>query len=213
VPVNTSRTGPVLAKRSRALLLLVAAAGLFALAGCGGHAGGGSGGLARGPVDSGGLTARERQAAQSSLDGLQNSNVSFQLLAITKWVQRVPAACRVRLSSQNPATFDVYVFWIPWLASEPYAWLNMHVKTDPRKSTFHLGTVEPVLSGGRLKRNGRSISPGSIDTTLLSRYGPRQAAKGRQIMAAHAGDVFSKPGARCQVLQNGSLRLLPNKSA
>jgi hypothetical protein len=208
VRLSTSLTGTAGVRRVR--LLLAAAACLLALAGCGGH-GAGSSDLTQGPVDSGGLTAQERQAAQSSLDGLQNSNVSFQLVAISKWVQRVPAACRVRLSSRNPTTFEVYVFWIPWLASEPYAWLNMDVTTDPRKSTLHLGTVEPVLSGGRLKRNGRSISPGSIDTTLLSRYGPQQARKGREIMAAHAGDVFSKPGAQCQVLQNGSLRLLPSK--
>ncbi len=164
-------------------------------------------------MDSGGLTARERQAAQTALDGLQNSNISFQLVSITKWVQRVPATCRVRLSSQNPTTFEVYVFWIPWLAAEPYAWLNMNLTSDQQKSTFHLGTVQPVLSGGTLKRNGRSINPGSIDTTLLARYGPQQAAKGQAIMTAHAGNVFSKPGAMCQVLQNGSLRLLPNKKA
>jgi hypothetical protein len=198
-------TGRAFGERVR--LLIVAAAGVFALAGCASHVDG----LAQGPVDSGGLTAGERQAAQTTLDGLQNSNISFQLVSITKWVQRVPSACRVHLSSRNPTTFEVYVFWIPWLAAEPYAWLNMNLTTDPRRGTFHLGTVEPVLSGGRLKRNGRSISPGSIDTTLLSRYGPQQARKGRKILTAHAGDVFSKPGAMCQVLQNGSLRLLPNK--
>ncbi len=197
---------------TRARLLVVTAAGVLALAGCGNHAGD-PGQLAQGAVDSGGLTAGERQAAQTALDGLQNSNISFQLVSITKWVQRVPATCRVRLSSQNPTTFEVYVFWIPWLAAEPYAWLNMNLTTDQRNSTFHLGTVQPVLSGGILKRNGRSISPGSIDTTLLARYGPQQAAKGQAIMTAHAGDVFSKPGAMCQVLQNGSLRLLPNKKA
>ena len=191
----------------RARLLVVAAAGVLALAGCGSH----GGGSAKGVVDSGGLTAQDRQAAQRVLDGLQNSNISFQLVSITRWVQRVPAVCRVHLSSRSSTKLEVYVFWIPWLAAEPYAWLNMNVGTDPRKGAFHLGTVEPVLSGGRLKRNGRSISPGSIDTTLLSRYGPRQARKGRQILAAHAGDVFAEPGARCQVLKNGSLRLLPSK--
>ncbi|HTP28818.1 MAG TPA: hypothetical protein VLV46_09990 [Gaiellaceae bacterium] len=196
----------------RARLLVVTAAGVLALAGCGGH-GGDSGGLAQGAVDSGGLTAREREAAQTALDGLQNSNISFQLLSVTKWVQNVPSVCRVRLSSLDPTTFEVYVFWIPWLAAEPYAWLNMTLANDPKKSTFHLGTVEPVLSGGILERNGRTISPGSIDTTLLSRYGALQAAKGRAILVTHAGDVFSKPGAKCQVLQNGSLRLLPNKQA
>jgi len=197
---------------ARVRLLVVTAAGVLALAGCASHSSD-SGGLAQGAVDSGGLTARERQAAQAALDGLQNSNISFQLLSITKWVQSVPAVCRVHLSSTSPTTFEVYVFWIPWLAAEPYAWLNMDLTTDPHTSTFHLGTVEPVLSGGRLERNGRTISPGSIDTTLLSRYGPPQARKGREILTAHAGDVFSKPGAMCEVLQNGSLRLVRNKQA
>lgn len=194
------------ALRKRARLLIVIAAGVLALAGCASsHAV-----AAQGAVDSGGLTANERQAAQSALDSLQNSNISFQLVSITKWVQSVPAACRIRLESQNPTTFKVYVFWIPWLAAEPYVWLNMHVTNDPRTSTFTLGDVEPVLSGGRLERNGRKISPGSIDTTVLSRYGPQQARKGRQILVANGGDVFAKPGAKCQVLENGSLRLVPN---
>ena len=161
-------------------------------------------------MDSGGLTAHERQAAQSALDSLKNSNISFQLVSITKWVQSVPAACRIHLVSGNPTTFKIYVFWIPWLAAEPYVWLNMDVTNDPRTSTFRLGTVQPVLAGGRLERNGRKISPGSIDTTLLSRYGPQQARKGRQILLANGGDAFAKPGATCQVLQNGSLRLAPN---
>jgi hypothetical protein len=203
-------TGRSFGKRAR--LLVVSAAGVLALAGCGSHAGD-SDRLGQGPVDSGGLTAGERHSAQIALNGLQNSNISFQLVTITKWVQRVPVTCRVRLSSRNPTTFEVYVFWIPWLAAEPYAWLNMTLASDPQKSTFHLGTVEPVLSGGRLERNGRTISPGSIDTTLLSRYGEQQARKGQEIQIAHAGDVFSKPGATCQVLQNGSLRLLPNKKS
>jgi hypothetical protein len=189
-------------------LLLVTAA-VVVLAGCSGH-GGDSSGLGKGAVDSGGLTVHERQAAQAALDGLQNSNIALQLVSITNWVQAVPAACRVRLVSRSPATFDVYVFWVPWLASEPYAWMNMSVTSDPREGTFLLGTVEPVLSGGRLKRNGRAISPGSIDTTLLSRYGPRQAQRGREIMAAHSGGAFAKPGATCQVLRNGSLRLVPS---
>jgi hypothetical protein len=184
----------------RARLLIVVAAGVFALAGCGGNA-----------VDSGGLNAGDREAAQSALDSLQKSNISFQLVAITKWVQRVPAACRVRLVSRNPSTVKVYVFWIPYLAVEPYAWLNMKVTNDPRTSTFHLGTSEPVLlPGGRLSANGRAVNPRSVDTTILSRYGPQQARKSRKLLLTRGGDVFAKPGARCQVLANGSLRLLPN---
>jgi hypothetical protein len=179
---------------------MVAAAGALALAGCGSDG-----------VDSGGLTAGDRKTAQRAVDSLQNSNISDQLVAITRWVQSAPAACRVRLASRNPSTFEVYVFWIPWLAATPYVWLNMNLTDDPRTSTFHLGTAQPVLPGGRLKRDGRTVNRASVDTTLLSRYGPEQARKSRQILRAHGGDVFAKPGARCQVLQNGSIRLLPNR--
>jgi hypothetical protein len=159
-------------------------------------------------ADSGGLTADERDAAQTALDSLQNSNIAFQLTAITKWVQSVPAACRIRLVSQNPSRYKVYVFWIPWLASVPYVWLNMNVTADPRTSTFHLGTVEPVLPGGRLTPGGRSVNRKSVDTTLLSRYGAPQAKKSQEILASRGGNVFASPSANCQVLENGSLRLL-----
>ena len=156
--------------------------------------------------------AHERTAAQSALDELQNSNISLQLVTITRWVQNVPAACRIHLVSRNPNTYKVYVFWIPYLAAEPYVWLNMKVTNDPRTSTFHLGTSEPVLlPGGRLSANGRSVNPLSVDTTLLSRYGPQQARKSHQTLVAHGGDVFAKPGAKCQLLTNGSLRLLPSR--
>jgi hypothetical protein len=183
----------------RAGLLIVTAASVVALAGCGSDA-----------RDSGGLTARDRRTAQSALDSLQSSNISLQLVTVTRWVQSVPAACRVRLVSRNPRTVRVYVFWIPWLAAAPYVWINMNVTNDPRTSTFHLGTTQPVLPGGRLNRDGRTVNRASVDTTLLSRYGPEQARKGRQILVARGGDIFAKPGARCQVLENGSIRLLPN---
>jgi hypothetical protein len=187
----------------RARLLIVTALGVLALAGCAG--------CGSGSANSGELSAHDRTAAQSAMDDLKDSNIPLQLVAITKWVQNVPAACRVRLVSQDPDTYNVYVFWIPWLAAEPYVWLNMKVTNDPKTSTFHLGTSEPVLlPGGRLSSNGRSVNPRSVDTTLLSRYGPKQAAKSHRTLVAHGGDVFAKPGASCQLLTNGSLRLLPN---
>ena len=144
------------------------------------------------------------------MDSLQNSNISDQLVTITRWVQSAPAACRVRLVSRDPSTYKVYVFWIPWLAATPYVWLNMNVTDDPQTSTFNLDTAQPVLPGGRLNRDGQTINRGSVDTTLLSRYGAPQAKKSQQILRANGGDVFAKPGANCQLLQNGSIRLLPN---
>jgi hypothetical protein len=186
--------------RARAGLLIVITVGALMLAGCSGDG-----------VDSGGLTRPERKTAQSAMDTLQNSNISLQLVTITRWVQSTPAACRVRLVSRDPSTFHVYVFWIPWLAAAPYVWINMNVTDDPKTSTFHLDTAQPVLPGGRLNRDGKTINRGSVDTTLLSRYGPPQAKKSRQILIANGGDVFEKPGTRCQLLENGSLRLLPNQ--
>jgi hypothetical protein len=112
--------------------------------------------------------------------------------------------------SRNPNTYKVYVFWIPWLAAAPYVWVNMNITGDPRTGTFHLDTAQPVLPGGRLNRDGRTINRGSVDTTLLSRYGPPQAKKSQQLLRAKGGDVFAKPGASCQLLKNGSLRLLPS---
>jgi hypothetical protein len=190
-----------LGERARLLVLILTAVGVLVLAGCGSSA-----------VDSGGFTSHDRTAAQGALDELQNSNVPIQLLAITRWAQKIPAACRIHLVSRNPNTYTVYVFWIPYLAAEPYVWLNMKVTNDPRTSTFHLGTSDPVLlPGGRLNTNGRSINQRSVDTTVLSRYGPLQARKNHKTLVAHGGDVFAKPGAACQALANGSLRLLPNR--
>jgi hypothetical protein len=158
---------------------------------------------------SGGLTADERKDAQSALDSLQDSNISLQLVTITtRWAQSVPTACRVALESRSPSTYRVYVFWTPWLAAVPYVWLTMSVTADPRTSTFQLGTSQPVLPGGRLVSNGRKVNRLSVDTTLLSRYGAEQAAKGHQLLVAQGGDVFTKPGGACQVLKNGSLRLV-----
>ena len=151
-------TRRTLGKRAR--LLIVTAAGVLALAGCGSDA-----------VDSGGLTARDRKAAQSAMDTLQNSNISLQLVTITQWVQNVPAACRIRLVSRNPSTYKVYVFWVPWLAAEPYVWLNMKVTDDPRTSTFHLGTVRTGPAGWQAERGrsgpsiqGRSTPPCFLGT-------------------------------------------------
>ena len=163
------------------------------------------------PGGAGGLSADERDGAQRALDSLQDSNISLQLVTIsTRWVQNVPAACRIAPESRGSSTYRVYVFWTPWLAAEPYVWLTMNVTGDPSTSTFQLATSQPVLPGGRLQANGRTVNRLSVDTTLLSRYGEEQAKKSRELMLAHSGGVFAKPGAACQVLENGSLRLLPS---
>jgi hypothetical protein len=160
-------------------------------------------------VAAGGLTAAQRRAAQAVLDKLQDSNISEQVVALSRFVQEPPATCRIRRVS--PSAYRVYVFWIPWLAANPYVWLKMTVTDDPATNAFRLGTAQPVLPGGRLKANGRAVNRRSVDTTLLSRYGPEQAKKSRQMMVSQGGDAFGKGSAVCQVLKNGALRLAPAK--
>jgi hypothetical protein len=180
-----------------AVVPLAIAVVVLAIAGCGSD----------GP-DSGGLTGGERASAQKAVDAIQNSNISSQLVTITRWVQATPAACRIRRVSESPSTYRVYLFWIPWLAAAPYVWVDMHLTDDPKTRTFHLGTAQPVLPGGRLNRDGRTINRASVDSTLLSRYGAEQAKKSQEILRARGGTVFEKPGATCQLLANGSLRVV-----
>ena len=184
---------------SRWVLTLAALTGVCALSGCG------SGG-----VDSGGLTPGDRHEAQAALDTLTGTNVALQIVTTTKIVESTPAVCRIRVISRNPVTVQVYVFWIPWLGSEAYTWLDLKLTKDKTQDSLHMGTAKPVLPGGLLTANGRSVDPYSQDTTLLSRYGPQQVKRNHAVLMAHAGDVFAKPGARCQALTNGSLRLVPN---
>lgn len=185
---------------SRKFAYAVCAAGLAAaLAGCGGG------------VDAGGMTAGDRKAAQAALDALHGSNIPLQLVGISTTAGKPPATCRVHLVSRQPSTFEVYLFWIPYTGGQTYSWLNMQVQANAKNDTFHLGTGEPTLPGGILAPNGRSILPGTADYDApLSSYGPEQARKNQEVLREHAGDVFSKPTARCVVLMNGDLRLLPN---
>ena len=181
-------------------LAAAAVAGALALAGCGSHA----------AAKKTGLSGDDRKAAQVALDTLQKSNISDQLIAITQLVQNRPAACRVRVVSLSPRRVQVYVFWIPWLAAEPYVWLNMDLPSDPHKGSYHVGTAEPILPGGRLNPDGQTINRGSVDTTLLTRSGPEQAKKSQEMLREHGSDVFSQPSGSCQLLKSGSLRLLPD---
>src|SRR5689334_11297919 len=137
---------------TRWVVAIAALAAVCALAGCGSSG-----------VDSGGLTAGDRKSAQAALDALHGSNIALQVVTTTKIVESTPAACRVHLLSKSPATFRVYVFWIPWLGSEAYTWLDMKVTKDPANDTFLMGTAKPVLPGGLLTANGRSVDPFSQD--------------------------------------------------
>jgi hypothetical protein len=163
-------------------------------------------------LDSGGLSAGDRSAAQDALDTLHGSNIPVQLVAISEMVEETPAACRVHLVSKHPERLQGLRVLDPAHRGNDYTWLNMTLTGDRAGDRFQLGAAHPVLPGGQLSANGRNVVPGTVDTTLLSRYGPAQARKSHETMLAHAGDAFSKPGANCQVLSNGDLRLVPNQN-
>jgi len=182
--------------RSAAIGVVIAAA----LAGCG-----------SGATDSGVFTRANRQDAQAAMNALQNSNIPFTLITVTRASLSAPATCEVHLESRNPTTFKVYLFWFPYIGPASYAWLSMTIDKDSSRDKFHLGTTLSALPGGSLSPNGRAVLPWTKDFDVpLAQYGPEQAEKGKQVLMAHAGNVFSKPTAKCQVLTNGYLRLAPS---
>jgi hypothetical protein len=144
------------------------------------------------------------------MDVLQDTNIPRQLINFTSTAGLAPATCRVHVQSRDPHTFRLYIFWIPYLGAQSYIWLNATIAPDKARDRFHVETEAPVLPGGTLTPDRKDIIPGSADyDTPLALYGPQQVEKNRQVLRAHAGNVFAKPRAKCQVLQNGYLRLVP----
>ena len=124
-------------------------------------------------VDSGGLTANDRNAAQAAMDALQASNISRQLVTLSNTAGRAPAACRVRLESKNPATFEVYVFWVPYIGPLSYTWLNMRIEKNVAEDKFHLGSAEVLrrqLRGGAALELRASSTGGARTGARIMRY-------------------------------------------
>src|SRR5581483_11874653 len=124
------------ARRLTRALVTLAAAPVFLVA-CGAS------------VDSGGMTAGDRRAAQLAMNALQHSNISIQLVGLTTVAGRAPAACRVHVLSRKEQRFGVYVFWVPYDEARPYTWFSMTITQDPAEDTFHVGTAPPAESSDR----------------------------------------------------------------
>jgi hypothetical protein len=152
-------------------------------------------------VDSEGFTTQERNDAQTALDGLQKSNLPIQLVNLTLVAGAVPT-CRVHLASRNPNKFDVYLFWIPYNRGHTYTWVTMKLAKDPTKDRFDLETAP-----GSISASGKTAAP-----AVAVGPSPIQRKRDQAVLRAHAGAAFSKPAARCQLLMNGYLRLLPAES-
>ena len=165
-----------------------------------------------GEVDPGGLTGDDRSAAQVAMNAIQNSNIPRVLLALSYRAGHPPAACRVHLASRTPRTFRVYVFWVPFIEAQSYTWLNMTLGESASDDKFHMGAqaVNPVGVRPTGSDHGKTIESPNYDTPL-SAYGSRQESMNKHVLMAHSGNAFAKPGANCEVLKNGYLRLLPNE--
>jgi hypothetical protein len=160
-----------------------ATAGLV-LTGCGG-----------GGVDSGGLSSSDRKAAQNVLDTLQNTSIPTTLVSLTATAGLVPQACRVHLESRKPSTFKLFVFWKPYVPPG-YAPATNAGADDVQQQSYSWIAA--------------TIGDNVNNDTFHLGHAPSALPRAK-VMASNAGNVFSKPGARCQVLQNGYLRLLPNQ--
>jgi hypothetical protein len=128
------------------------------------------------------------------LNTLRPSNIPLQLVNLTLVAGAIPV-CRVHLQSRSPRTYQVYVFWKPYDRAHTYIWLTMTLSKNASKDRFHLGTAPGTGSAG--------------STAAAPPSSAKQRELDREVLLAHAGNVFAKPGARCQLLMNGYLKLLP----
>jgi len=158
----------------RPLAVAAVALAAGALSACGG-----------GTVDAGGLTAGDRKAADDILRQLRSTSIPSVLFEETAIAAAAPDICRLRLQSENPRRFRLFIFWTPQRDPQPetgqnlptYTWLDATLADQIVESKFRLGHADSRL--------------------------PRT-----KVVRSHAGNVLTKPGASCVLLSNGSLKLL-----
>jgi hypothetical protein len=91
----------------------------------------------------------------------------------------------------------------------------MTIMKDASQDKFHVGTSPSELAAGLGLGGNQAPVPGfqDYDTPLKKSLGARYTSITQKELKAHAGNAFSKPTGRCQVLMNGFLRLLPSEPA
>jgi hypothetical protein len=136
-------------------------------------------------IDPDGFTAGDRKAAQAALDTLRQTSIPTALVSATATARAAPAVCRLHLNSTTPRTFRLFLFWAPPIKPE--------VTKEAIKATYTW--FDATI--------GREVLQ---DTFRLGHSKPQ--VRRAQVLKEHAGPAFSKPSKRCQVLENGYLRLL-----
>ena len=140
----------------------------------------GCGGSAK--VDSTGFTTSERKAARNALAVLAQTSVYDAALKISLTQGQVPTRCVVHIEQTDPLNFKLFMTWVP----NP----DLVAKGYLRSYAW----LEAVIGKDGIKGDYSFHQGNELNETDLK---------------AHYSDAFTKPAAKCLVLQNRRFGLLP----
>jgi hypothetical protein len=135
-------------------------------------------------VDPGGFTADQRDAAQAALDRLGRTGIPSSLVAISIQAGQAPSTCIV-LPTAAADRFQLVIAWKPDRGAYKNVAQSVLQATIPRSAS---GIVSHVTSFGGGGTNPRPEPPA--------------------VAAAVVRASLAKPAERCEVLENGHLRLV-----
>lgn len=135
-------------------------------------------------VDGGGFTADQRTAAQAALDLLQRTGIPRSVVAISIQAGQAPTTCIV-LPTAAPERFTLVLAWKP----------------DRRA---YIAVPQSVLEA----TIGRSVAGIRFHLTSFGGGGSNPAPEPARVAATLVRASLAKPAERCEVLENGHLRLV-----
>jgi hypothetical protein len=135
-------------------------------------------------VDKGGSTSDERKAASTALNLLQHTKIPRTVVAISYQVGQAPTTCTLVPNRGAQGIFELFVAWKP---TNP----NADVASAPQS------VLEATIDEGSFKDDRFHVSSfGSGVTEPAS------------VKASLVRAVLSTLAERCEVLENGALRLV-----
>jgi hypothetical protein len=134
-------------------------------------------------LDEGQFSAKDRQAARVILGLLAHTSV-WQAAARMTLTESASPVCVIHLESADPLRFKLFMTWIPGPIEQQTIFAGV-----PRAYVW----LQAVL-GPKDQKRDYSLHLGN-ELTLAG-------------LKAHYGDAFSFPVERCQLLVNGTFRLL-----
>jgi hypothetical protein len=135
-----------------------------------------------GKRDSNGFTSSERQAARNALAVLAQTSVYDAALKISLTQAEVPTKCVVHIEQRKPLRFNLFMTWVP----------------------------NPAVIAAGYKRSYAWLQAVIGTAGVKGDYSFHQGNELNQAdLESHYGDAFSKPAAKCLVLENRRFGLLP----